>query len=411
MLRLWPLAAVAALSACGTGEKSVPYMERPEVLAACGQSGIDVRQPLEANELFIAAPYLKYLAGSQNEHGHVQHPELSRVVRYALQKGLTALETDLRFEGQSNDLQERGRITRIGVMPAHSPACKAFRYPWWEMPELRKLGLDPDHCVGVETLAEPTAATRVLASASKGFRISTDRDWFALWRIDIEAGVMNAQQELQPVIRGVDHTAWFSGGGNWGYGGWAWGCADRDARAVKLNAAISGKGNPLLHPPQQVVMPDPEVPVEESELSVADMDRLRWLERERCAGGGHTYNAAGTVWIQDIMVGKELRIALHVLHGDHLLVAPMPRQFPRGVYWHHSALEFKGGYVVNLTRTFKNDQWRRLVVFDKDLKYVATWKLSAEQMEALVPSEPATINRCTDSKKDQFQRQPEGTAS
>lgn len=404
-VRPWLLAAVAALSGCGVGEKSVPYMERPEVLAACGQSGIDVRQPLEADELFIAAPYLKFLAASQNDRGHVQSLQLNQAVRYALQKGLTALETDLSFERQSNDLQERGRITRISVMPAHSQACKAFRYSWWEMPELRKLGLDPDHCVGVETLAEPTATKRVLARASKVFRISTDGDWFALWRIDIEAGVMNAQQELQPVIQGVDHAAWFHGGGK-GYGGWAWGCADRDARAKQLNAAVLGKGNPLLHPPQQVVMPDPDVPVEESELSAADMDRLRWLERARCAGGGNTYDAAGTVWIQDITVGKELRTALHVLRGDRLLVAPMPRQFPRGVYSNHSALEFKGGYVVNLTRTFKNDEWRRLVVFDKDLRHVATWKLNAAQMEALVPPEPATINRCTGAYEDQLQRSP-----
>lgn len=403
--RLWPLATAAVLSGCGAAQKSVPYLESPEVLAACSQSSIEVRQPLEADELFIAAPYLMYLAGSQNDRGHVQHPQLGDVVRYALAKGLTALETDLSF-----DLQARGRITRISVKPALSPACKAFRYPWWEMPELRKLGLDPDHCVGVETLTEPTAAMRVLSRASKVFRISTDRDWFALWRIDIEAGVINAQQELQPTIRVVDHAAWFHGAGK-GYGGWAWGCADRDARAKKLNSAISGKGNPLLHPPQQVVMSDPDAPIEESDLPAADMDRLRWLERAPCAGGGNTYDAAGTVWIQDIMVGGELRTALHVLRGGRLLVAPMPRQFPRGVYSNHSALHFNGGFAVNLTRTFKNDQWRRLVVFDKDLKHVATWKLSTEQMDALTPPEPATINRCTDSQEDQFQRPPRAKAS
>jgi len=406
----WLLATAAVLCGCGAVQRPVPYLERPEVLAACSQSNIEVREPLEASELFIAGSYLTYLlADPQSYRGYVQQPQLIQVVRYALEKGLVALETDLRFDRQSNDLQARGRVTRISVKPAHSPACKAFQYSWSEMPELRKLGLDPDHCVGVETLAEPTASTRVLARESTVLKSGTDRG-STLWRIDVQAGVVEAHQELQPSIRVVEHVLWSPGGGK-GYDGWAWGCADKGARATKLNAAISGKGNPLLRRPEQVVVPDPEVPIEESQLSDANMAQLRWLERGRCAGGGNTYDEAGTVWIRDITVGQEHRAALHVLRGGRLLVAPMPRQFHRAGYSDHSTLHFKGGFAVNLTRTFKNDEWRRLVVFDEDLRHVATWKLSAEQMEALVPPEPATINRCTGSSVDQLQRSPGATAS
>lgn len=404
MTRILVLSAVTLVGGCSAPEKAPPYLERPEVLAACHQSRAEIRQPIRTDEIFIEAPYLKFLTGWQNERGHVQHPDLRAVVRYTLEKGLTALETDLRFGANSNFLWTGGSITRISVKPAQSPACRFYRYPWWEMPALRKLGLDPDHCVAVETFAEPTANVRVLARPTKSFRIATDREWFAHWRIDVEAGTVDAQREMQPSIRVVDHVAWFQGGGNWGYEGWAWGCHEQGARAREVNAAISGKGNPLLHRPEQVVVPAPEVPVEESELSANDMAQLRWLERGRCAGGGNTYDAAGTVWIEDIVVDRKLQTALHVLRGERLLVAPMPSQFPRRAYSNHSALHYKDGFAVNLTRLFKNDESRRLVVFDENLKHVATWKLSAAQMEALVPSEPATINRCTDTEQDQFQR-------
>ncbi len=61
---------------------------------------------------------------------------------------------------------------------------------------------------------------------------------------------------------------------------------------------------------------------------------------------------------------------------------------------------------MNLTRTFKNDEWRRLAVFDQQLRHVATWKLNQQQMDALVPSEPGTLHRCTDPYEEQFQRAP-----
>lgn len=403
--RQWIWIGAALLSGGGcTTDSPGPYLERPEVLAACKQSSIDIRQPIDVDELFIDSAYLRYLAGSQNERGQVQPPDLVRVVGYMLGKGLTALETDVgeisHFEGY-----RPGQIVRITVKPAHSPACQAFRYPWSEMPRLRRLGLSPDHCVAVEKLDAPTARTRVLARPTKVFRDATDgdREWFALWRLEVVAGVLDAQQQVQPAIRIVDHVSRFQGGGK-GYSGWAWGCSDGNVRAKALDAAIAGRGNPLLLPPEVVVVPAPVPAVQETESTDAEIAQLRWLERGRCAGGANTYDVAGTVWMADLYDGNILREALHVLKGRQLLIAPMPAQFRRGVYSNHSALHFQGGFAVNLTRSFKNDEWRRLAVFDEQLRHVATWKLSAQQMDSLTPPEPATINRCTGSDNDQLQR-------
>jgi hypothetical protein len=275
------------------------------------------------------------------------------------------------------------------------------------MPELRRLGLSPDHCIAVEILDAPTARTRVLARPTKVFRVATegDREWFALWRIEVLAGVLDARQQVQPAIRIVDHVSRFQGAGK-GYGGWAWGCSDGNVRAKALDAAISGRGNPLLLRPQVVVVPAPVPAVQETEATDAEIAQLRWLERARCAGGGNTYDAAGTVWIADLDVGNIRRQALHVIKGRQLLIAPMPAQFDWGGYYNHSALHFHGGFAVNLTRSFKSDEWRRLAVFDEQLRHVATWKLSPQQMASLTPPEPATINRCTGPYNDQFQRTP-----
>jgi hypothetical protein len=382
---------------------SVPYLEEAEVLAACRQSRIEVAHRIETDEIFIESHYLDYLAGLPNERGHVQHPDLHRIVRYVLEKRFVALETDLGSQlPPSGPLH--GQLTRISVQPANSPACNAYRYPWWEMPQLRRLGLDPDHCVALEKLEAPTARVRVVTRPTQVFRIVADRrEWFGLWRLDALAGAVDAGDQMQPAIRVIDHVARFAGGGK-GYSGWAWGCPDGGVRAQALDAAIAGKGNPMLRRPEVVVVPSPDPAIAETPASDGDIAQLRWLERERCAGGGNTYDAAGAVWIQDLLVGDTLRRALHVLRGDRLLVGPMPLPFPRGVYNDHSVLHFKGGFAVNLTREFKNDERRRLVVFDANLRHVATWTLTAEQRAALVPTDPATINRCTDSAVDQLQR-------
>jgi hypothetical protein len=382
-----------------------PYLERPEVLAACKQSSIDIRQPINVDEMFIGSEYLNYLAGSQNDQGQVLHPSLNQVVRYALEKGLTALETDVGSNSHWDGFGA-GQIVRITVKPAHSPACKAFRYPWSEMPKLRRLGLSPDHCVAVEKLDAPTVRTRLQARPTQVFRVASDgdREWFALWRIEV-SGVLDVQQQVQPAIRVVDHVARSQGGGK-GYSGWGWGCPDGNVRAKALDAAISGRGNPWLLRPDVVVVPAPVPAVQETGATDADIAQLRWLERGRCAGGGITYDAAGTVWIADLNVGNIKRQALHVVKGHQLLIAPMPAQFDWGGYYNHSALLFKGGFAVNLTRSFKNDDWRRLAVFDAKLRHVATWKLSQQQMDSLMPPEPATINGCTDPYNDQFQRSP-----
>jgi hypothetical protein len=213
---------------------------------------------------------------------------------------------------------------RISVQPAHTPACKNFRHGWRELARLRKLGVDPDHCIAVEKLDAPTARTRLLARSTKVFNTLVDgREGFALWRFDVVGGELDAQQQVQPAIRVVDHAAlWLSAGK--GYSGWAWGCPDRDARARALDAAIAGRGNPALHPPEVVVVPATEPAVEETEASDADIAQLRWLERARCSGGAATYDAAGTLWIEDIDVGGKRRQALHVLKDRQLLVAPMP---------------------------------------------------------------------------------------
>jgi hypothetical protein len=92
---IWIGASLLSVSGCITDGPG-PDLERPQVLAACKQSRIDIRQRIEVDELFIDSAYLNYLAGTQTDRGHVQHPSMEHLVRYTLEKGLTALETQAR---------------------------------------------------------------------------------------------------------------------------------------------------------------------------------------------------------------------------------------------------------------------------------------------------------------------------
>lgn len=399
LARLLFLAPVAFLCLV-SNSTAAPNLEIA-VQAACKQSRIAASAPIETSEVFIDGTYLNYLAGTHNDKGHVLHPDLDRVVRYTLEKGLNALETNLVFSA-TRELSQ-SPIVRISVKPAQTPACKAYRYPWWQMPKLRRLGLGPDHCVAVEMTDRPTASVRVLSQATKVFRISDEREWFALWRLDVQAGTVGANGQEAPAIEITDFVARSEGGGK-GYQGWAWGCPDWDTRARALDRLIVGKGNPLLRRPEMVVVPDPKELIAETAMSDAALSELRWIELEECASGGNNFNAIGTVWIEDIPVREELRRALHVLRGDRLLVAPMPPQFRRAVYSNDGLLHYRNGFAVNLTRSFKDDEWRRLVVFDENLIHVATWTLTDQQMKSLVPPDPAKVNRCYGSDHRQFQR-------
>lgn len=404
MFRFFICVVTIALSACGSRrEIQDPTPIKQQIASSCGESTIEIQSPISADELFIDSHYLKFLAGTTTDRGHILEPDLARVVRYVIEKGFLSFETDMQFDSDLYGITP-GKITRISVKPAQNPACKAFRYTWWELPELRKLGLDPDHCVAVEKIEKPTASTRILAQTTKVARIADEREWYALWRIEVTAGTTNQFGELNPSIRLVDHVAYTPAGGNYGWSGWSWGCSGNNVRAKALNSAISGKGNPMLHSPKIVVM-HPSVPsIQETSATDADIANLSWLERERCAGGSNTVNAEGSIWIKEVYIDSVLRIALHVLRGNTLIVAPMPIEFDRALFNNESLLHYRKGFVVNLTRGFKNDESRRLVVFDKDLKHVATWKLSAEQRKSLIPPDPASTNWCRDPKHDQFQR-------
>lgn len=392
------------LSACGSNrEVQDPTPIKQQIASSCDQSTIEIQSPISADELFIDSHYIKFLVGTTTDRGHILEPDLAKVVRYVIGKGFLSFETDMQFDADLYGINT-GKITRISVKPAQSPACKAFRYPWWEMPELRKLGLDPDHCVAVEKIEKPTAKARIIAQTTKVARIADEREWYALWRIEVMAGTTNQLGELSSSIRLVDHVAFTPGGGNYGWSGWSWGCSGNDVRAKALNSAISGKGNPMLHRPEIVVIHPSAPSIQETSATDADIANLSWLERERCAGGSHTYDATGSIWIQKIYIDGVLRTALHVLRGNTIIVAPMPIEFDGGLFINESLLHYGQGFAVNLTNNFKNDESRRLVVFDKDLKHVATWKLSAEQRSSLIPADPASKNWCADPRHDQFQR-------
>lgn len=403
-LRVLFFVVVTALSGCGNENKVAQGIVKieQEISNACTQSSIEVQSRILADDLFIDSQYLKFLAGTTTDRGHILEADLSRVVAFALEKGLTSLETDLQFKS-THSVSQTGNITRISVKPAHDPACKAFRYPWWEMPELRKLGLDPDHCVAVENVEKSTASTRILARPTKLDRISDAGGQYEFWRIEVLAGTAKQLAEQNSSIRLIDHVS-YSRGSAKSWSGWTWGCPDNDARARALNAAVAGKGNRMLHRPEVVVVQNTGPAIQEAYATNTDVAQLRWIVREHCAGGSNTYDAEGTIWVQDVRIDKTLRIALHVLKGSRLLVAPMPIEFDRALFNNQSVLHFGKGFVVNLTRGFKNDELRRLVVFDENLNHVATWRLSAEQRESLVPPEPASVNWCRDPLNDQFQR-------
>jgi hypothetical protein len=399
------IAIASLLSGCGmTGERAIPLRQQPEVLAVCRQIQLDVEEPIRVDSIFVDSALLHFFAGHQDKSdawraslGHVGKPDADDIVNYALRKGFHAMETDFRdifgFKGFKN-----GDVVRITVKSKDDSACKAYKYPYWQLFELRKLGLSPEHCVAVEKVKTSTAQLQLKATRDKIYRWPADNgkgESFAVWRMNIDARLYQGSGLSRSIGRLTEYVAYEHGGGKHGYQGWSWACADLGANTEALNRSISGTGNQLLSVPKVETTSTTEDVVLETDATDEEIAKLQWIVRPRCAGGGWTLNEAGTLWVADINLANETRSALHVIRGDKLMVAPMPREFPRGVYSVHSALYYEDGFVVNLTRSFDNsDAYRRLVVFDGNLRHVATWKLSAAQRDALVPIDPAKINRC-----------------
>lgn len=372
----------AALAACNA--TAAPAPEGPAPTARCDDNRIAIQEPLRPRDLYIDWIYLDLLTNpptgpNSPRGGRSSGDATPAFIKYFLKKDLIALETNL--PKQFTWERAQGSVARVSLWPAGSPACLPRSWTWPSRQELRRHGVPPGQCVGVEWLPAPSASTRVTVSPSTAY-IS---ERFKLLRLDILAGPVDAQGRIKPRLEIVDHIGQTDFGNGQSFGGAISICPDRNAALEALDTAIVGPGHPLVHKPAAVSVALPSSAMSELARGLPPMPddrfaRLQWLEtaRERKGiSGFFLVDERGEVWTDGH--GHDDSWRIYAVQSDRILESLLPKEGRPTTY---STLALaktpSGGYAVALEILGKAPVWR-LFEFDHDLVLRGAFTLNAEQ--------------------------------
>jgi hypothetical protein len=153
--------------------------ERSAIQAACSTSKLVTSEMSPAPGFYAGPDALVLLSGSDSRAQLKGDPGLGDVVHYLVERKMSFLElatppnsTRLRRElGWGNVRHVEHPHLRMSVAEAGTAACAATRtwlteYPAQKLPELRKRGLLPTHCIAVEGVPELRSRYRVTAKVA-----------------------------------------------------------------------------------------------------------------------------------------------------------------------------------------------------------------------------------------------------